>query len=274
MAGQGGGGGNEAGLPSHELDESNAIDVGAGLHVGGGHRLGGLLDGSVKAEGPLDEHQVVVNSLWHPYNGHPQTTLLDFLRHLQGAPLGSVSPDDEEHIHVQGFDGIHNVHHPVAAATARPQEGASRLVDVVHQGGRQVHGVKAHVREEALEAEPDATDAADSVAVVQAADDGTHHIVQAGAEATAGADACVHVLGVEVDVLPRPRLLNEVPVAVQLLLPHNMVDVIPDALSILHIVCLIILFLRRQMNGRQNLAGSQLVNRKIIASFHDTAPFL
>ena len=177
--------------------------------MGARHRLRGPRHGGLEAEGAVHEEEVVVDGLGDAHDGHLEVPPLDLLGYGEGALLGAVPAYREEHVHVEALYRIDELLRALPASAGGAEDGAADLVDVVHDLGRQGAALEVVLGEEALVAIADAGDAAHAVAVPETAGDGAYHVVEAGAEASAGDDARMDVAGTEVDPLPRACLLEE-----------------------------------------------------------------
>ena len=72
--------GNVATVPSHELDQANAVWYTGGLDIGRLDHLGGHFTRGGETKGLVDQWNIVVDSLWNTREGYSDVPLLSKLR--------------------------------------------------------------------------------------------------------------------------------------------------------------------------------------------------
>mmetsp|Transcript_133084 Transcript_133084/g.315456 ORF Transcript_133084/g.315456 Transcript_133084/m.315456 type:complete len:224 (+) Transcript_133084:2430-3101(+) len=190
--------GNKTAMPTHELHQANAVRVARGLHVGGINRLLRLTAGSVEAERPVEDGDVIVNGLGHTHHGTLVADLLHGFEGLHGALVRAIASQDEELSHLAALHHLGDLRVRGVAAVA-DQDAAPQLVDVLHGLRGELHPML--ILHTALVA-PD--DAVDGLAAVRPKDlhDLTDDVVQAWAQATTSDNGGRHlrILRIKVDV--------------------------------------------------------------------------
>ena len=115
------------------------------LDVRAPYDLGGLRNGTLEAETPPDEHEIVVYRLWNADDGNLEPALQHFRRDIARAAQRPVAADAEEDVYVHPFERVdHHVGRLLAAA--RAEDRASRLVDRVNGIGVEEHRLVAVLR--------------------------------------------------------------------------------------------------------------------------------
>mmetsp|Transcript_56997 Transcript_56997/g.133686 ORF Transcript_56997/g.133686 Transcript_56997/m.133686 type:complete len:218 (-) Transcript_56997:1459-2112(-) len=130
--------GNETAMPTHELHQANAVRVARGLHVGGINRLLRLTAGSVEAERPVEDGDVIVNGLRYTNHGNLVANLLGTREGLERARLRAIATNHEVLLDILLLQSLGNFH-VCRVATITDKDGASFLVDVLHNIRRQGH---------------------------------------------------------------------------------------------------------------------------------------
>ena len=120
LHGQGGAGGDEAGLAAHELDDAHAEGTAESFGVRALNGLRGLGHGGLEAKGLLDEADVVVDGLGDADDGDFEVAPRHFLE--DGAPgfHGAVAADDEEHVDVAALQCVDDLGRDPAALREEP----------------------------------------------------------------------------------------------------------------------------------------------------------
>jgi hypothetical protein len=139
LRGDGGAGGDEAGVAAHELDEADAVGGALGLAVGAIEDGAGGFDGGEVAEGLADVLDVVVDGLGDADDGDGQLAAGDFLGDGVGALLGAVAADAQEDVDLPVGEVIDHFGDFLLSA-GRGQDGAAVAVDVVDELGGEDEG--------------------------------------------------------------------------------------------------------------------------------------
>src|SRR5262249_15273618 len=121
-------GGDEPGVPAHELHEPDAVPGAARLLVRGcEHRPRGI-HGGLEAEAPPGPLEVVVDRLRHPDDGDRKPALREPAGERGPAAETAVTPDDEQDLHVETDERID---HPIEVL--RPARRAERRAPALVQ---------------------------------------------------------------------------------------------------------------------------------------------
>mmetsp|Transcript_59548 Transcript_59548/g.169358 ORF Transcript_59548/g.169358 Transcript_59548/m.169358 type:complete len:267 (-) Transcript_59548:692-1492(-) len=185
---------DESAVPTHELHESNAVLVASRLYICGINGLPGFSARGVKAEGPVKQRNVVVDSLGNCNDGALIALGLHHLVHVVCAKVRAIAADDEVRADAHADQMLRLLILRWIPAVAH-EDRAAQVVDALHDLRRQLQPVgRVH---DALVAALDAPDLLHSVHV-EHHHELAHDRVQARAEAAAGDDRRHDALGVKV----------------------------------------------------------------------------
>jgi hypothetical protein len=116
----------------------------------------------------------------------------------------AVAADDEQDVDVHPLETVHDFL-GILPAPRGAEDRAAVLVDVADHRRREIDHVVAVAGDEALVAVAEAVDPLHAVMEGEFHDEPADHVVDAGAEATAGDDPDPHLRRVEEDASPRAR---------------------------------------------------------------------
>ena len=156
----------------------------------------------LETEGSVNKVQVVVDGFRDTDNGDRLATLLHLFGNGMRAPEGSVAADTEQHVDVQAHEGIHHYGGFLHAARA-PQDSTAVILDsVYHVGVQHDRWVTVGWVQPAVTV-GDTEDIPHTVVKPQHLNKAFDDVVEAGAEAAAGHDACACPGGVVENRFPR-----------------------------------------------------------------------
>jgi hypothetical protein len=104
--GQGGGGGDEAGVAAHQLHEADAVPGAARFGVRGADGAGGGLDGGGEPEAALDPIHVVVDRFGNANHRQSDPPGGGFGRDRGRPPQGSIATDAKQDRHPVALEGV------------------------------------------------------------------------------------------------------------------------------------------------------------------------
>ena len=180
-------GGDEAGVASHHLYQPDAIVGAFGLVVRARRENSGHVDRGFKAEGLVDEGDVVVDGLGDADHADGEAAPLRFDRDIVRAARGAVAADAEYEVDVHAREGFdHDLGALLAARGA--EDGAALLVDVVGVVLVELDRSESVRRVEAPVTVPDAVDQRHMVDVLERQRQELDHVVESGTESAGGQD--------------------------------------------------------------------------------------
>lgn len=197
--------GDETCITSHQLHYADAVVGRCRLGVCRVDHCRRHLNRCVEAEGVVDERDIVVDSLGNTSKANNDSAFDRSLHQPVDTSVRAITANNVDLVHALLHETIQHLV-SIKAATARPQDRPSLLVDVLDTFRRQLDPIVCDIGVDALVAPLDPVDLAHLVAVVQSHDKFADDDIETGAESSTGQNHCLGLSWVVEELLSGTRL--------------------------------------------------------------------